>query len=275
MDENEPTNDRQSPDQGQSKPTYSKNYNSVDYDYHKDKHTKRNILIALCILLLAIGGGAAYWFFVREKPAQNTAANKPASQQAQSEPVSAIAEETKNHNSKNFSLSFDYPKDWNVVDEESGEKLTATSPAMQLTGADNQKVTGQIVLTFRKQGQPLGEFDAGNALAIRDSEKVAYTAPSPGQRGSTYLSFLAYANAANPAALDGVYVTGDSGYQKGQAVPLVDISKVNPVITLTFQSCTDGACSDASPPLAIANSMWDAAVFSGPLKKMLESLVVN
>jgi cytoskeletal protein RodZ len=274
MDGERPTVDPMSPRQEQEKSaSYPKNYDYVAPDYHKEKHAGRNIAIVVIILILLTGGAGAYWFFVMKKPATNTSSSQT-NQPVQTTPSNKIASDTKNHDSTNFSLSFDYPEDWKVSDVTGSGKLTATSPAMQLTGADNQQVTGQIVLTFREPSQKLSEFDKGNATAVRDSEKIAYAKPSAGQRGSTYISFLGYSG-AEATALDGVYVTGDSGYQKDQAIPAVDIGKVNPVIAITFLKCADPKCSDAGTPFAVQNTVWDDAAFSGPLKNLLQSLSVH
>src|SRR5690606_27237189 len=118
-------------------------------------------------------------------------------------------------------------------------------------GADSQPITGQVILTFREPGQPLSEFEAGNAQAVRDSERITYARPSPGQRGATYISFASYAGAAVTTALDGIYITGDFGYQKLQAIPAIDVSKVNPIITVTFRQC-DMDCQGTSTPVSVS-----------------------
>jgi hypothetical protein len=269
MDGNEPQSAAE-----QKAPSYPKNYDAVPHNYHKESHGRRNVLIVaiLVALLLVCGGG--YWFLTHKKPAKS-AATSQSSQTPAAAPTSIINAKTKNYESTNFSLSFDYPEDWKVGDTTGSGTLTATSPALQLTAADKQPVTGQIVFTIRDVSQKLTEFDKGNATAARESEKIAYAKPSSAQRGSTYISFLAYAASVDTAVLDGVYVTGDSGYQKGQAIPRVDIAKVNPLITITFVKCSDNSCNGGGTPLSASSALWDDAAISGPLKNMFESLVVN
>lgn len=118
------------------------------------------------------------------------------------------------------------------------------------------------------------EFDKGNAVAVRESEKIAYTKPSSVQRGSTYLSFLQYAS-STATSLDGAYITGDVGYQKDQAIPKADFTPVDPVISLTFVKCADNSCTGEGTPIGVATTMWEDASFGKPLKTMLQSLVVN
>lgn len=255
------------------KPVYTKNYESVDHDYHRERHTLRNVLIILAVCIMALIAGGVYWWFFSRTPV-SAPAQSPQTTEQQTTPSNTIAATTEKYTSKNFSLSFDHPEDWKIEDSTDSGKLTATSPVMVLVGADSQSVTGQIVLTFREPGQPLSEFDGGNALAVRDSEKLTYAQPSSGQRGSTYISFASSAGASNPTALEAVYVTGDFGYQNLQAIPAIDISKVNPVISITFRQC-DKDCQTSSPALSVSNSMWDDPAFSAPLRKMLESLVVQ
>jgi hypothetical protein len=257
----------------QKTPSYPKNYDAVPHNYHKESHGRRNAFIVMILVALLLAGGG-YWFFLHKKPVKSVTTSQ-SSQTSAAVPTNKINAKTKNYESTNFSLSFDYPEDWKVSDATGSGKLTATSPVMQLAATDNQPVTGQIVLTIRDASQKLTEFDKGNATAARESEKIAYAKPSSAQRGSTYISFLAYATSADTTVLDGVYVTGDSGYQKGQAIPQVDIAKVNPLITISFVKCSDNNCSGTGTPLSTSYALWDDATISGPLKTMFESLVVN
>jgi hypothetical protein len=273
MDGRQPTDDQSSAEQDTKPVSYHKNYDAVPHNYHKESHGRRNALVVAIFLVLLLAGGGGYWFFTQKKPAKSATA--PPSSQTPTAPTSKINAKTKNYQSTNFSLSFDYPEDWKVSDTTGSGTLTAISPAMQLTGSDNQSATGQIVFTIRDTSQKLTEFDKGNATAARESEKIAYAKPSSAQRGSTYISFLAYAASADTTVLDGVYVTGDSGYQKGQAIPRVDIAKVNPLITIRFVKCADNSCSGTGTPLSTSSALWDDAAISGPLKTMLQSLVVE
>lgn len=271
MDSSDPHNDP-SEQSGTPKQAYAKNYEAVEYDYHKEKHVVRNILIVLTVLVI---GFAVYWFILRQPTQPVVPAGATSQSQADTQPKETITTETKQHRSKKFSLRFDYPADWKVTEDETAGTLKAVSPAINLMGADGISTPGQVILLFRSAGQPIAEFDTGNAVAVRTSERITYAQPGASQRGSTHISFLAYSNSTNTSAIDSVYVTGDSGYQSGQAVPLVDISKVNPIITISFQRCSDDQCSSSTLPLAISSSMWDNPAFSGSLKKILESLVVG
>ena len=143
---------------------------------------------------------------------------------------------------------------------------------MVLKDTDNQTVTGQIVFTIRDKQQALPEFDSGNAVAARPSEKIAYVKPAPGQRANTYLSFLRYMDSAN--GLDGIYITGDTGYTLDQAIPKADFVPIEPVVSLTFFRC-DGNCSGDNLAMSITPTSWDDKDFSNPLKALLQSLVIH
>lgn len=234
------------------------------------------VAIMLVIVVLLVGLGLSFsWFFLKEERATG---NKEVEQTAQpadtQEEAPAITKETKHYASPGFMLEFDHPADWKVVETTGSGRLTATSPALRLRDATGQAFTGQVILTIRNKQQALPEFDKGNALAALESQKINYTKPSSVQRGSTYLSFLQYANSAT-ASIDGVYITGDIGYQKGQAIPKADFVPVDPILSITFLKCTDNACSGEGTASGVEQALWQDAGFGVPLTAMLQSLVVN
>jgi len=145
---------------------------------------------------------------------------------------------------------------------------------MQLKTANGQTITGQAVLLMRDTTQPLSEFTKGNATAVADSEKISYAKPTQTQRANTYISFLNYASSST-TGLDGVYVTGDAGYQKDQAVPSTDIVKIQPVIDVTFLKCSDSKCTGTGTPLTLSLTAWNDANFSKPVKSVLQSLSIQ
>lgn len=227
-------------------------------------------VIVLLMVLAAIGGGAYY--FMHHKTTSSLA--KTSGQRTAQNQVT-ITQSTKNYISTNFNLSFNYPQDWSVSDTGNG-KLTATSPDMQLTKPGGQPHLGQVVMTIQNESSAnFDMFKQGNAVAVLASQHIAYSNPTPTQRANTYISFLQYETTTAQAALDGVYVTGDFGYQKGQSIPEVDITKVDPVITITFNQCSGSACTGTLTPMTIDSSMWNDANFSGPITKMIESLAIQ
>lgn len=152
--------------------------------------------------------------------------------------------------------------------------MTLVSPAIGLKNAGGQKVTGQITLTFRDKSRPLPEFDKGNAVAVLESQKIAYAHPSQSQRGSTYISFLTYAGSTS-GGIDGIFVTGNTGYKAAQAVPKADFTPVDPIISITFAKCPNQDCAGKTTALSLSTSSWNDTSLSQPLLKMLESLTIT
>jgi cytoskeletal protein RodZ len=232
----------------------------------------------LLIVILTGGGAAAGWYFVlRNSPKASQSAKQAQTPASTPAPAAETVEPTETHTSTAFLLQFSYPKTWKVTDNPDNT-ITAVSPAMQLktAGASTQTATqtGQVVMTIRHKQPSLPEFKNGSATASIESEKINYTKPSQSQRGSTYLSFPNYVS-STAKGIDGVYVTGDNGYQKDQAIPMVDIAKSDPLITLTFRKCADAKCATPGEAVTLAASEWQNTTFVKPLKTMLQSIVAD
>lgn len=230
------------------------------------KKNRLKLVIALVVVLLVLSGAG---FVVMKKRSATHTSSAPTSQAAE-QPKPLLDTTTKRYSSSQFYLDIDIPSDWEIKDEQGSGVMTAMSPNVSIptTGTNT---TGKVILTMRNKSQKLPEFDKGNATATINSEKIVYTKPSSAQRGQTYISFLTYPTATSTSLVDGIYITGDFGYQKDQAIPKIDIQKVDPIISVTFMAC-DGTCTKA---IAIAPDAWQSAEFGGVLKKMLQSLTVN
>ena len=240
----------------------------------KRKHTvlRAVVWVIVILLVLAAAGGGVYELSKHKTPSKQNTNSQQQSANTKNQP--AITAATTQYSSSNFNLTLNYPQGWNVSDSGNG-KMTVTSPTMQLTGANGQSQTGQVVLTIQNESSTnFSMFSKGNAVAVLSSQHITYANPTPTQRATTYVSFLQYAATNTHGALDGVYVTGDSGYQQGQAIPEVDITKVDPVIAVTFNQCSNASCG-SSKPMSIDSSMWKDTGFSGPILKMLESLALQ
>jgi hypothetical protein len=240
-------------------------------------HPKRSkwvrvvIIIVVVLLVLAVAA-ALYWKFIK-KDTPGRVAKGSAAQTDQQSDANNQSVPTKRFDATRAGMSFDYPQNWQVSEDPNG-KVVATSPEMSLVAGNGQKQTGRIVATITPKGQGLTAFDAGSATAVLDSLKIKYTKPSSVQRAETYLSFLQSAATTTTNTLDAVYVTGDFGYQKGQAVPKTDMVKLDPVISLMFAQCGESACATPKP-IGLQTSQWQNQQLSGPLLAMLTSLTVN
>lgn len=225
----------------------------------------------LLIAVLTAGLGGAGWYYFLREPVKEI--NQEATQQqAAATPPAVTSSQTKHYNSSNFSLEFDHPSNWIVTDNTA--KLTVASQGVKAKTVSGTSQMTQVVVTIQPKQASTPAFKAGNATAVRESEKITYTKPSPAQRGSSFISFLGYADSAEKG-LDAVYVTGDNGYTKGQAIPQVDVAKADPLITVTFNSCSDAKCSTPGKALTLSPATWDDETFSKPIKDLLQSLVVQ
>jgi hypothetical protein len=241
----------------------------------KPNWRKLGIVGAVVVVLFAIVG-AVYWFVLREKPtSQPTGTNQTEQTGSQLAPAAEqVTTKTKHYVSQNFRLEFDYPEDW-TASEDNTEAITVLSTDLKLRDASSKDVVGQVYFRIRSHTQKLDGLDAGNATAVRNSEKISYTKPTEVQRDSTYISFLRYSTSTEANTLDAMYITGDLGYQKDQDVPKLDIEKVDPVISFEFYLCPNSGCVEISGVTGIGISTWDNPNISGPLKSMLQSLTIQ
>lgn len=221
-------------------------------------------IILAMVLVTGVAYGA-YWYGTQQ--AHKTTPKQAAQTQAKSTPVDAP---TKHYDSTTYSLGFDYPGSWKISD--TTDKLTVTSPSAKLPGIDGAAV-GRAIITIQNQQSAIPGYPGGAATATLVSDMVTYKQPSEVQRAQTYLSYLGY---QNPNGLDALFITGDSGYQVGQQVPMGDITKGNPLVGVTFEACGNSDCAPGTTgPLTLKAGSWKASAFSAPVTNFLQSIVVH
>jgi cytoskeletal protein RodZ len=244
----------------------------------RKKRSKGRWLVAPLVLIL-IGAAAygAYWFGNKQadkktgKSAQTTQ-HTSNQQPQQTTPKQETTIPTKHYDSATYTLGFDYPQTWTVTDTTA--KLTVASPTVSMKTADGSTSNGHVVLTIQNQQTTIAGYPAGGADAVLESQKLTYKQPTPVQRAQTYLTYLSYGTKAG--GLNALYVTGDNGYQKDQTVPLTDVVKGNPLISVTFQSCTSADCSTGTPTtLVLPASSWSATAENKQVISLLESIQLN
>jgi cytoskeletal protein RodZ len=241
---------------------------------HQTSRRQRLVTILLSVVLLVIVGAFAYWLFTGKKSpthAGKAASTQQAVRSATSSNEAAPSVATKSYTSSDFNLSLNYPDTWNLVDNGNGP-MTITSPAVQLTSAAGRPVTGEITMTIQQQGQLPASFSAGTALAVLNSQMITYKQPTASQTSQAYLSFVQYSSTTTKGGLDGIYLTGNDGYQKDQVIPASDVAGVNPLVTVTFTACGNATCTANLNPLTIASTSWSKSAFETPIMAMLSSL---
>lgn len=223
------------------------------------------VFLIVVVLLAAVSCGA----YVLGKHDADTKHNTAKKQTKVSQSV--ITNQTKNYNSTNYSLSFNYPANWTVNDNTT--KLTVTSPAMELESAVGAKIKAHVIVTIQNQQTAIPGFPSGGAVAALGSNDISYTNPSSIQRAQTYLSYLSY---TEPNGLDEVYVTGNKGYQPGQQIPMSDVVEGSPLINVGFESCQSSDCSTgSSDPVTLEASSWNKSPVNQEVTNLIESIVID
>lgn len=245
---------------------YSRVDRLMGYAPKKKRIWLRVLLMVIAVAILAGGGyyAATHFHFPSKKPSTKTTATTQA-------PKKEVA--YKQYDSTHFYLSFSYPENWGILDDGSG-KLTVTSPALALKNGSGKTVQGRIVAMIRNKQPSLDEFKKGDAVAALLSEKVSYTKPTDNQRAQTYISFLNYAS-STAEGIDGIYITGDNGYEKGQNIPQNDIVQTDPLITVSFLECDSSTCSSGGKALTVSSDEWKSADFKTPITTFITSLAIK
>lgn len=234
-------------------------------------------IVVIVLVLLAVAGFAGYTFLLHEN-SSDTTNNKKSSQsepKKESEESSVIGT-TKHYDSPAFNLGIDYPENWKVTDNGDG-RLLVVAPASAFKTPQGTKQV-QVYFMIQAKQSTLPGFKSGNGIATRTSEKIAYSKPTPNQRAQTYTTFVSYAGSAT-TGVDKVFVTGDLGYQKDQAIPQADIIQGDPLVSIGFAKCSDDKICPVDPTtahIAIADTSWnDTNAVVKAVKAVLMSLSIN
>lgn len=233
----------------------------------KAKKSKKPLVIILIILLIAALAATGYFLFLKKdpKPVENTQP-EPVSQAPAAETADAALNE--HYVSQDLHLALDHPSSWKLDNSIDGQ-IKLESPITKLANAEGEQMDARIVLTILSSGSQPPGFTGNTGQAVAESEKFAYKAPTQNQRKETFLSFLGFGGGND---VDAIYITGDSGYQKGQTVPKTDVAKVEPVVGVVFVHCEGANCKDS---LGIPHETWASNGTLKTAKSILESLVIE
>ncbi len=172
------------------------------------------------------------------------------------------------YNSTNFNLTMNYPNSWVISDTPT--MLQLNSPITSIVDENNHMVQGKIIISVSPQGKFPVNLGSQPATAVLNSQLISYSTPTPAQDAQTYLSFLQYSSTNTVGGLDGVYVTGNYGYLKGQNIPQTNLANISPLVIITFQKCSDQKCSNLSN-LTISAKDWSNIKFSTPIINIIKS----
>jgi hypothetical protein len=239
----------------------------------KVKKSKWWVGVVILVVVVIIGAGAWLYSSSHKTPPKKIVASK----KIVIKPKKVVSTQnlpvipSSSHTSVAYGLTFSYPTSWNVVDSGSAP-LLVTSPVMNLIADTGKTELGQIVLTISQPNLLPPGFTA-TSVAVLNSQKLAYTKPTAVQAADTYISFVQYPSTTVVGGLNGIYVSGNYGYQKDQQIPASNINQINPLIYFSFYSCASSACPlTTRQPLTISISQWNNASFKDPILLILKSL---
>jgi hypothetical protein len=236
----------------------------------KPKKKRRWPIILLVLVLVAGAAFAAYKFGTKKAAAPATDKKADSSQSSTAKEEATASTPTKHYDSVTYTLGFDYPQDWAVSDTET--KLTVTSPSMKLKKVDGSSAGTNVVITIQNPQTKIPGYPTSGATAALTSDKLTYKQPTAVQRAQTYLTYLGYKS----AGLDALYITGDNGYQQGQNVPMSDIVKGNPLVGVTFQTCSTIDCTHGTvTPITLDGAAWKDSGVSKQVTALLQSMQLN
>jgi hypothetical protein len=235
--------------------------------------SKKSLIIVIVIILVLLAGFAGYKIVKSHKKAAGANQKSNTSQQVSQ---SIVPSPSQQYHSDNLGLGFNYPNNWVISDVLGSNQLTLTSTVLNLKDSSNQAVQGKVILTILYTSpSSLPAFKSGDATAPLVSQLIHYTNPTSTQKASTYMSYLHYAGSTGSnSSIDGVYITGNLGYQVNQNIHQADVLAVSPIIYYSFVSCSDTSCTSPKP-INIPTSLWENKSFSTNLINILESLQIT
>lgn len=157
------------------------------------RHRKKMLLLVIggAAALLLLAGAGVYWFVLRDKDAKAPAQASTTEQSTSAEtapPPSPTDATPVSFKSTKLNIEITHRKDWTLKEKTDGE-LELTSPRISYTGADGESTTGVFTLKLRKGVSATQKATIEQAVASRDSEVIAYAAPTEQQRYYTNVSY--------------------------------------------------------------------------------------
>jgi len=209
--------DEQQPDQmaHEAMPMQSEAPHLTRRQRRQRRHHKKILLLVIggAVLLVLLAAFAAYWFLVRDDKASQ--AKPAATQSAKKQTVAApVVDPTPvSFKSTKLNIEITHRKDW-VLKESTDGEITITSPQTSYTKADGRATTGVFTVKLRKGVPDAMKATIEKSIATRDSEVIAYAAPTEQQRQYTNLSYVGI----QKDAFNFFIVTGSTELKTGNAL---------------------------------------------------------
>ncbi|MBA3758052.1 hypothetical protein H0X10_00245 [Candidatus Saccharibacteria bacterium] len=192
---------------------------SVSQRATKSGFSKKRIALVIfgLVILASIGFGAALLFGKEnapEAPAATTQ-NIDNNQAGSSENDVPAVTSTKTFKADFPRIEFTYPGNWvaNANSEQEGVRIE--SPEFSYTSINGGTIKGNFRIYIRQGARQQDSTYIGRGIAIRQSEKLVYVNPPPGQRPETNLSFFGLDTSDNFAFF---MIAGNFSLEKDQSL---------------------------------------------------------
>jgi hypothetical protein len=201
------------------------------YDRKKKGSGKRTLLIvAGVVAALILTSGAVYgWMAMRsdnssEESTQETADENSEPQRQTPDLSPQEAAEMVTFKSDTLNLEFQHRRDWTVTESADKAAITLASPPVgyQTVGGAVPESRGVFTLKIKRGVNQTERDTINNATAIRESELVAYDAPTEVQRHYTNITY-----AGREDNFMFILVTGSEAYAPGDAISGLSLSSDN------------------------------------------------
>lgn len=183
------------------------------------KKSKRKLFVVLMMLFVVVlaGASAAAFFLLREPAKPAATANSSKKKSTKSELPAGVQKVGNKYSYKSTKLRIGvtYPLTWSLRESADKQEIILTSPRTAYVKKDGTSAEGVFTLKLRNGIIPEGmKTTVQNAVAVANSEVIAYSQPTGDQRQYTNVSY------AGPDAnnFGFVFVTGYTEYKAGQIV---------------------------------------------------------
>jgi hypothetical protein len=224
------------------------------------------LYIGIGIVLVLLLAGGLYWMARDKQTPKTTQTSTNTTTQTQAQTPTPVADSTPvTYKSGTLNMEFTYRKDWTMKESSGGREVTLTSPQTSYTKVDGTATTGVFTLKIRKGVTDAMKATIEKAVAPRNSEVIAYAAPTDQQRYYTNISY-----AGTKDIFNFFIVTGSTEVKAGGAYTyLLVLNDESYLIVGGYGTDKNGTLGfDSVPKDAIDSSVKDQAV------KIVESIKI-
>ncbi len=175
------------------------------------------VLLGTVVLAAMIFGGIK--LLGNKKPAENTTASTPQTEQIASDDASENdvpdTDKTSAYENGFLGIKLTHPETWIATESETQDSVRLESPAFNYLTTDSKDVSGNFRIYVRKGARPADSKFIGRGVALQPSEKLTYTKPAVGQRTETNLTLFGIDTSDNFALF---LIAGNYSLNKGDTL---------------------------------------------------------